>query len=399
MLKSRIAGATMLLLASSCAVQNKLEVRPAGASLVHTAKPQSARIAEAKAHLALGNVALALEQYRIAAREDANSVEALSGMANCYQLLGRPELAQRQIELALAIQPKDTALLTSLAMMLDAQGLNARAAMVRAEISAGSTLAVATDSAFERPAELSQVQVEKAARDTAGARSQPVAASMPVEPKVNASASAEARATSTVERVAVAPAVATAPAVASPAKTITVQLPKIAPVTGAMPVGKSLGRSVTVSLAPAHEPSTAKNAAKAMTSAMRPQLERLSLGEVALRTTGSVQWTNLLPAAKSSGARPSLLAASSQLKILNGARVQGLAGSARAMLLRRGWRSIEVSDARKVHAVSVLYAPRHRARLASRLAAQFSFPVKIKPSHTDLILVLGANAQVRRAGA
>lgn len=398
MLKSRIAGTTLLLLASSCAVQDKLEVRPVGASLVHTAKPQSARIAEAKAHLALGNVALALEQYRIAAREDANSVEALSGMANCYQRLGRPELAERQLELALAIRPDDPALLTALAALLDARGLATKAAMVRAEIPAEPVIALTSKESSMTLGNSEPKPVEHARQDTASLPSPVV--SKPAESQIASMPALPAPPVHAAEPASVlADVKAARPPIAAPAKTVTVKLPEVTPVVGATPVGKAVGRSVTVALAPVRAPAVAPTATRSPASVRKPQLERLSLGEVALRTSGEIQWTNLVRPISPRAPTPNLIAARSQLQILNGARVQGLAGSARAMLMRRGWRAIAVSDARKVHAVSVLYVPKHRVRLASRLAAQFSFPVQMKPSNRDFILVLGANAHVKRAGA
>ena len=54
----------------------------ADAACAECEAPVPFRIAEARGQLALGNVALALEGFRKAAREDPNSIDALAGMAD-----------------------------------------------------------------------------------------------------------------------------------------------------------------------------------------------------------------------------------------------------------------------------------------------------------------------------
>lgn len=389
---ARIALTTLLLLANSCAGPRDVEVRAVGSAL-GKAQPQAGRMAEAKGHFALGNVALALEQYRIAARENPQSIDALSGMAASYKALGRPELAQRQLELALAISPNDPALLIALAETLEVQGLAAKAALVRSEIPTTPVQPLAS-SGMTR--DLPSIRDA----DTRPAKAEPVAIAAPPFTKLTVVGETPAPSAVVTPRhlgVAARPVEAIAPATGKAAQKLTVKLPPAAPMRGASPVGDVVGRSVTVALAPVRRSAQ-------MTQPMPPtprklRLERLTLGEVALTTTTAVRWQPVpvqAPRAQQARLGPIQTPA---LRILNAARVQGLAGSARAMLLRRGWRAMEVGDAQKVHAVSLLYAPRHRVQTAARLAAQFSFPVRVVPSRRDFVLVLGTNANQKRARA
>lgn len=132
-----------------------------------------------------------------------------------------------------------------------------------------------------------------------------------------------------------------------------------------------------------------------------PRLERLSPGEVALVTTAKplwrapksrsdavdgVRWVALAP----SGERPAI-------QVLNAARSQGLAASARTVLLNRGWRKIGVGDAPAVQRTSMVLYSKKRAALGRRLAAQFG--VRSRAVDRDiLVLVLGRDAADRIPG-
>jgi hypothetical protein len=59
------------------------------------------------------------------------------------------------------------------------------------------------------------------------------------------------------------------------------------------------------------------------------------------------------------------------VQVLNAARREGLARSARAVLVDRGWRRIKVADAPQVREKSVVLYPRNRPALGRSLAAQF----------------------------
>jgi hypothetical protein len=127
-----------------------------------------------------------------------------------------------------------------------------------------------------------------------------------------------------------------------------------------------------------------------------PRIERISPGEVMLVTTGrslwrprtaprelastQVQWIPLGNAA----VRPNV-------QVVNAARRQGLAGSARTVLVDRGWRRIAVADAPQLRDTSVVLYPRSRARLGHSLAAQFGVRSQMTEGNT-LVLVLGRDA-------
>lgn len=125
--------ATMLT-TSACTEQGKLQIRAIQPTLASGVRTVSFRVAEARGQFALGNVGLALESYRKAAREDPESADAFAGIAACYDRMGRFDLSRRNYEIALAIAPGDPRLLGSLAESLDAQHFTAEAASVRLEI-------------------------------------------------------------------------------------------------------------------------------------------------------------------------------------------------------------------------------------------------------------------------
>ena len=87
-----------------------VDVRAIKSPLAQGQQPVDFRIAEGNSQLALGNVALALEAYRKALREKPDSVEAMVGMATCYDRMGRFDLSRRQLEMALAVAPANTEL-------------------------------------------------------------------------------------------------------------------------------------------------------------------------------------------------------------------------------------------------------------------------------------------------
>jgi hypothetical protein len=124
-----------------------------------------------------------------------------------------------------------------------------------------------------------------------------------------------------------------------------------------------------------------------------PRLERLSVHEVALVTTirspvahgpaprtelaSAVRWVPLSP----TGSRP-------VVQVLNAARSNGLAASARAVLTDRGWRKVGIGNAPAVRQASVIFYPRSRAKLARSLAAQFGIRTQLV-SGNSVVVVLG----------
>ena len=131
-----LVSTTVLAVAACGGQQGKLEIRSTPTPLAEIKRAVPERIAEARGQLALGNVALALTSFRIAAREDPNSIDALAGIADCYDQMGRFDLSRRYYESALALAPADTQLLTAFAASLQLQGKSAEALSVREEISA-----------------------------------------------------------------------------------------------------------------------------------------------------------------------------------------------------------------------------------------------------------------------
>jgi hypothetical protein len=133
-----------------------------------------------------------------------------------------------------------------------------------------------------------------------------------------------------------------------------------------------------------------------------PRLERLSSGEVALVTTGKPMWqpTPKVQMAAASSVRWVALAnapARPNVQILNAARSQGLASSARKVLSNRGWRRIAIGDAPATQHSSVVLYPENQAALGRRLAAQFGIAARMVKRNA-VVLILGRDA-VDRIGS
>ena len=131
-----LVSAAVLACTACLGETGKVEVRSIAGGLKAGQQPVPFRIAEARGHLVLGNVALALEGFRKALRDDPASIDALTGIAFCYDEMGRYDLSRRNYEMALALAPRDPALLASFAESLDRQGRTAEATSVRREIAA-----------------------------------------------------------------------------------------------------------------------------------------------------------------------------------------------------------------------------------------------------------------------
>jgi hypothetical protein len=151
-----IGTAAMFSLAACGGEQGKLQIRPIGAPLATGTRAVPFRIAEARGQFALGNIGLALEAFRIALREDPNSIDAMTGVAACYDRMARFDLSRRNYEAALAIAPGDPQLLTAFAASLDLQGKATEAASVRLEVH--QRIALAAQDAVPQPAALSVLE-------------------------------------------------------------------------------------------------------------------------------------------------------------------------------------------------------------------------------------------------
>ncbi len=334
-----------VLACTACVGDGKLEIRSVDRGLKSGSEPAPFRIAEARGHLALGNVALALEGFRKAARDDPSSIEALAGIADCYARMARFDLSRRYYETALAIAPQNPALLASFAALLERQGLGVDAAAVRAEIAALASMA--------------PPQPESAASPNPAPDLQPVG---------GATALAELAAPEPVGQsvtVALPPARPIGePAVrASPAQAIAVS-----------PVGKS----VTIALPPAVP-------VPAMRPSQRgPRLERLSFGEVALVTGGGPRWKRI--------ESPKVAMKSPELRVLNAARVSKLAARTRSYLHKLGWREVVIGDAAIARSHSLILYPQGKRAEASRLSASLGFATARRESVRQVTVLLGRDA-------
>lgn len=117
----------------ACSTTKDVAIRPTASALAVGAQSAEFRVAEANGHLRLGNVALALEGFRRASREDPANTAALIGMARCYDQMGRSDLSRQNFEKALALQPRDESILASFEASLLKAGATAEAAKLRRE--------------------------------------------------------------------------------------------------------------------------------------------------------------------------------------------------------------------------------------------------------------------------
>ncbi|MFL6733753.1 MAG: LytR C-terminal domain-containing protein [Sphingomicrobium sp.] len=374
-----LLASTVLVLGACATSDSGIKVRALKSSAAAQPMAVPARIAEGNTQFALGNVALALELYRKASREDVTSTQALVGIARCYQKMGRFDLSRRNYETALAIAPDDTAILGELAGSLRAQGLNSEAEAILAE-----------------------VETRKAADLVLTAEMQSVLPPVPavgpdlvhVKPQTHAPVTVVA---ATGRSITVK--LSEAPSAAAPVRKAPVRLTPVrdAPVVAAAPAAVTpvAASSITVALppAPVRPVQVAKIIRKPVSS--RPRLERISLTEIALVT--ATAGTRFVPLKSTAAAQPALrkLAAVrpvQPLRLMNAARMQGLAANTRSFLAQRGWRTMAVGDAPTVRKTSVLLYPQGRLLAARRLAAQFRFTVVLKPSPGQMTLVLGRDA-------
>lgn len=425
----------VLLANSACGNDGKLEVRAMPTPLAAGRQPVPFRIAEAYGQLALGNVALALESFRKAAREDPSSVQALAGIATCYDRMGRFDLSRRNYEAALALAPGNASLLGAFAASLDQQGQTAEAASVRREIAARLAAAAPTAPAAIAP----QVAVAAVRQDTPVGRSVTVALPPP-QPAVVHSAPAPAPEKVAPEQPRPAPIIAAKPILKAEPKIAALERPKLAAVVAAEPVptpkpkiaapeqpkpapiiasksvptaepkiaapvapalplaqapAKGVG-SVTITLPPPR-PAEAKPILKAPAVAVvrtGPRIERLSRGEVALITTPAPQWKATTAIRLSPRFVPLRQAAGvlAEVRLLNAARVDRLAARTRNYLGNRGWRKVMIGDAEIARAKSLIVYPTGQRELAAKLSAQTGIAMTERPGVRMVTMLLGRDA-------
>jgi hypothetical protein len=263
--------------------------------------------------------------------------------------IGNVALAMETFRKAIRANPTDVRAMAGLALSYQRMG---RLDLSRKWLE--TALATAPDSP-QLLNDLADVLDQQGNRDQAAA----VRAEANVNAKLIASATARAvaqNATHTVETKG--------------SSSVTVALPAPAPADLAPIVVKN-------SDAPAEQPLANKNG---------PRLERLSLGEVALITTGRTVWTAM---AQRPGEKVAVQFVPLQppARLLNAARVEGLAARTREDLLGKGWKKIEIGNAPAVRERTlVLYPAQDRAR-AERLVAQLGVG-SVQPSFAGRITVL-----------
>ena len=348
----------------------------------------SERLAEARGQLLLGNVGLAIEGFHAALREQPDNIEAMRGLAACYDSMGRTDLSRQYYEAALAVAPHNPTSLNALASSLEAQGKPVQAAEVRGE---------AAQATAQRAPAAAPITVAMIARPLA-----PVVAAA-VAP-VFAPALAAAPLLSAAEPVTAAPpvtavpSVTTAPAVAQAPAVLTAEA--IAAVPPQTPVAiVHGGESVTIALSPPRP--VAAPIVRASVHVPGPRLQRLSRGEVALLTAGEPAWqpTVAIRTAQSTTVRWVALndgPSRPNVRLLNAARSQGLAARTRSYLLARGWRNIEIGDADEVRRSTLVMYPAGRQATGRSLAAQFSVRAGTLQQGQVLVVLLGRDAAVSK---
>jgi tetratricopeptide (TPR) repeat protein len=351
------------LAAAGCAAApGEVKIRPIadpGAKL----RTGDDRLGVARGQLVLGNVGLALEGFRRAAREQPDSAEAFAGMAACYDAMARYDLAQVNYEAALALAPRDPALLTALAVSLQRQGKGQAAAAVREEVAQLNAAALVLEQA--------QAELETTPR--------------------------------TVEAAPVVTVALPAPQVGA---TVAVTLPRAHPL-GTLPARPLAASNVAVTMpvdVPVLRmptPQSAQQITVALSSVLLPLMQRMSLCEVALLTGSGPIWRPQVVAStpqKLTVRWVSLTTASARpnIRLLNAARRQGLAARNRDYLLGRGWRKIEIGDASELRELSLVLYPAARPTLGRRLAAQFGFRSRAVDKGETFVVLLGRDAATAR---
>lgn len=400
---------TTILAVSACGGdQGDLRVRSIPTPLAQGVRTVPFRIAEARGQLALGNVALALEGFRKAWRDDPNSVDALAGMASCYDRMGRFDLSRRNYETALALAPANVELLGAFAQSLQLQGQLKEAQRVRVEIAQRIAVEAPQLARAEAPVPLADsAPTREAPADVAIPR--PVLAAAPVE--VAAGTPIPARTEVSVPNLPDASLVAEAPAPARAEAARPVEPAAIGQsVTIKLPPARRVEAAVVPAAAPAPVPAMASADTPPLQPYTRPvpkpavaneegpRLERLSLGEIGIVTTPGPMWrsTTVAMTERSTTVRWVPLreasAQSSRVRLLNAARVNRLAARTRSWLVAHGWSSMAIGDAPAARSRSVIVYPARERALAQNLANQFGFAMEERSDAKFVTMILGRDA-------
>jgi len=90
-------------------------------------EPKLTDYEQGKRYLQLGSFGLAISAFQKDLAENANSISALNGLAVAYDRIGRRDVAQRYLDLALTLDPKSAVTLNNLAYLNLTQGNTALA--------------------------------------------------------------------------------------------------------------------------------------------------------------------------------------------------------------------------------------------------------------------------------
>ncbi len=362
--------------ATSCST-GELNVRPIKTALSTGSQPADFRVAEGYAQLALGNVGLAIEAYRKALREQPQSVEAMIGLATCYDRMGRADLSRRQYEMALAVDPANTEIYSLFAQSLEAQGQRDEAARVKTELAA-------------------RVAAPEASREVPG--SVPVLPPPPAQ-SVTVALAPPRSAPVAVERPEAMVPTALAPVTLAQPKAVTTKPSTPTQENRPMALAPKSSASASIERPVVLAPRPSAPASIARVFVERPagagmRLERLSLREVALVTRSEPRWEAKTVARTATSttirfekkAQPAVI-------LLNAARVQGLAARTRAYLAGRGFAAAKIGNAPAVRQRSTIVYGATDAERAERLAAQFGFALERRAgTRQGVIILLGRDA-------
>jgi len=86
------------------------------------AEPKLTDYEQGKRYLQLGSLGLAISSFQKELTEKPNSIPALNGLAVAYDRLGRGDVAQRYLDLALTLDPKSAVTLNNIAYLNLTQG-------------------------------------------------------------------------------------------------------------------------------------------------------------------------------------------------------------------------------------------------------------------------------------
>lgn len=451
-----LLGYTAMLTLAACAggQRGQLTIRSTGIPLSGEALKSSSKVAEGRAQFALGNVALALEMFRKAIREQPGNVDALIGVGLCYDRMGRHDLSRKHYEAALAVEPANGGALTALATSLELQGRTGEATAVRAELlnRGHDPLPVQAIAVAATPAGTAKMRAEAALPNTAGTSQDTSVASttyarsitveLPPRPATTEQVAIQGQVTA-VAPISYGPSVTIelrSPRAAAPgskqrqvsasdptpyAPSVTIELPprpsaaqaqkhanvsrsSVNPVPVADVSFNTAMRAASSSMArgaaePMMERRTARKGSKAQTG---PVLERISMAEVALVTRRAESgWSNppLKRTAEASRVRyvPLRLAQGRvPIRLLNAAGVNRLAANTRLLIFRRGWKNVVIGNAPAVRTRSLVLYPAGARHAAQQLAAQLGFASALRSNSREVTVLLGRDAlRMRRKRA